>query len=109
MAFAVLAPQLLEQESREGKGKWGSATGVQGDERVARTEVPGWGYCGRPGVVPSGSVTTGHYRGRRATTREGREEFEECGRLVWKQMEEMRVEWERRLGPLVWQDESLDV
>ncbi|USW52014.1 Putative NAD(P)-binding domain superfamily [Septoria linicola] len=100
MAFAVLAPQLMEQESREGKGKWGSATSVQGDERVARTEVEGWGYCGKPGVIPPGSATNGLYRERKETTRESREEFEELGRGVWKEMEEMRNVWERRLGPL---------
>lgn len=100
MAFAVLAPQLVEQESREGKGKWGSATSVYGDERVARTQVQGWGYCGTPGVVPPGSVTKGHYRGLQETTRERREEFEEVGRQVWKKMEEMRVQWEARLGPI---------
>lgn len=100
MAFAVLAPQLVEQESREGKGKWGSATSVHGDERVARTQVQGWGYCGTPGVVPPGSVTKGHYRGLQETTRERREEFEEVGRQVWKKMEEMRVQWEARLGPI---------
>jgi len=62
--------------------------------------VQGWGYCGTPGVVPPGSVTKGHYRGLQETTRERREEFEEVGRQVWKKMEEMRVQWEARLGPI---------
>lgn len=103
-AFAILAsrPQLPEQEERDGKGKWGSAVTVYGDERVARTEVEGWGFCGKPGVVPQGSVTgkTGRYRGFRETTKEAREEFEETGRQAWKELEEMRTEWEARLGPL---------
>ncbi|PIA94134.1 3-keto-steroid reductase [Cercospora beticola] len=100
MVFAVLSPQIIELEEREGKGKWGSAANNRGEERVARTEVEGWGYCGKPGVVPPGSATTGLYAKRRETTKESREEFEEIGRQVWKEMEAMRVDWERRLGPL---------
>lgn len=102
--FAVVAhaSQLPDLEQREGKGKWGSATGVQGDERVARTEVEGWGFCGKVGAVPQGSVNgpVGRYRGRRETTKERREAFEESGREVWKGLERMRVEWEGRLGPI---------
>ncbi|PPJ61362.1 hypothetical protein CBER1_09454 [Cercospora berteroae] len=100
MVFAVLSPQIIELEEREGKGKWGSAANNRGDERVARTEVEGWGYCGKPGVVPPGSATTGLYAKRKETTKESREEFEEIGRQVWREMEAMRVDWERRLGPL---------
>ncbi|KAK5174046.1 3-keto-steroid reductase [Saxophila tyrrhenica] len=97
--YAVLAPpdQLPELEEREGKGKWGSACDVFGHERVARTEIEGWGYGGELGARPSGSVPysrTGH----KEATRESREEFEETGRKVWREMEEMRVEWEKRLG-----------
>ena len=109
MAFTVLSPELLEAERVEGKGKWGSATSVQGDERVGRTEVQGWGFCGKIGVVPPGSVTKGHYRGLQATTRERREEFEEVGRQAWKLMEEMRGEWEKRLGPVGQDRSSVDV
>lgn len=101
MVHTVLAPvdQLEDVEAREGKGKWGSATSVFGDERVARTEVEGWGFCGRPGVVPSGSISgkTGRYRGSKETTREMREQFEEEGRQVWLEMELLRKEWQERL------------
>ncbi|KAK0928605.1 3-keto-steroid reductase [Friedmanniomyces endolithicus] len=98
--FCALSPpeQLADLEAREGKGKWGSSTGVYGEERVARTEVPGWGYCGVPGVVPEGSVTTGMWRGRVEGSREGREGFEVEGARVWREMEELRREWEERLG-----------
>ena len=102
--FAALAPfsQLPDQEEREGKGKWGSATGRSGDERVARTETEGWGFCGRVGVVPPGSVTgiVGRYHGHRQTTQEMREQFEDDGWKVWRDMEELRVQWESRLGPV---------
>ncbi|KAK3115178.1 3-keto-steroid reductase [Teratosphaeriaceae sp. CCFEE 6253] len=97
--FAALSPesQLPSLETEDGKGKWGSSTGVYGDERVARTEVEGWGFCGVVGRVPPGSVTTGRWRGRTEMTREGREDFEEQGRRVWREMEELRQMWEERL------------
>jgi 3-keto steroid reductase len=101
-AFAVLSPQLPDLEQRDGKGKWGSAVNVSGDERVARTEVDGWGFSGRVGNIPDGSVVglKGRYRGLKRVTEESRKEFEEVGREVWKEMERMREDWEARLGPL---------
>lgn len=104
-AFLAVSPpsQLLAEEARDGKGKWGSSTDVNGNERVGRTEVEGWGYCGEVGKVPRGSVIsksvfTGKYRGHRETTREMREQFEDDGRRAWKDMEELRLDWEARLG-----------
>ena len=60
-----------------------------------RTQVQGWGYGGKLG-------STSHFdqRGRRGTkdlTTEEKEEFEELGREAWKQMEQLREEWEERL------------
>ncbi|KAM0716326.1 hypothetical protein Q7P37_007771 [Cladosporium fusiforme] len=100
--FCVLAPaaQLEDLETRDGKGKWGSAINQAGHERVARTETEGWGYCGRVGEVPSGSVVgkTGRWSGMKVTGGEEREEFEVVAREVWREMEELREEWEQRLG-----------
>lgn len=100
--FCALAPepQLADLEARDGKGKWGSAISAGGDERVARTEVAGWGFCGEVGKVPSGSVSglKGRKRGMRETGREEREEFEVLGWNVWAEMEEMRRAWEARVG-----------
>jgi 3-keto steroid reductase len=100
--YAALSPpsQLPAMEETDGKGKWGSSTDVFGNERVARTEVDGWGFGGRVGEVPRGSVsgTVGRYKGWRELTREGREEFEDQGRRVWREMEELRETWEGRLG-----------
>nr|POE47231.1 3-keto-steroid reductase [Quercus suber] len=102
VVHTVLAPaaHLEEVEVREGKGKWGSVITVYGDERVGRTEVEGWGFCGKPGVAPSGSVvgTAGRHRARLETTREMKEKFEDDGRIVWKEMELLRKEWQERLG-----------
>ena len=98
----ALSPHIPEQEQREGKGKWGSATSVFGDERVGRTEVEGWGFTGVPGDVPSGSVTAkiGRYRDLKDTDDRLRQDFEESGRQAWKEMEQLRHEWEERLGPV---------
>ena len=36
--------------------------------------------------------------GHKAATKESREDFEDAGRKVWTEMEELRVKWEDRLG-----------
>ena len=108
--YTVLSPanQLPSAEESDGKGKWGSATDVLGNERVARTETEGWGFCGVPGKVPAGSVRGGRYRKMRETTKEVREEFEEAGRGAWRELEGMRKEWEGLLGPINLED-SVDL
>ena len=77
-------------------GKWGSATDSEGNERVERTEVAGWGWDGRP---ETSSVTRlrGRMRGAKDLTKADREKFEELGKECWKEMERMRVDWEERL------------
>ena len=97
--FAALAPphQLADLETREGKGKWGSASDVFGNERVVRTEIEGWGFGGELGSVPSGSVAAKRL-GYKQTTKEMREDSEEAGTQAWREMEELRMEWEKRLG-----------
>lgn len=101
--WVCLAPdsQLRAREVHEGKGKWGSVVDTQGNEGVKRTEVEGWGFNGIPGDVPPGSVSgkQGRYRERRPTTKESREHFEEHGMLAWREMEDLRTAWEKRLGP----------
>ncbi|KAK4554656.1 3-keto-steroid reductase [Recurvomyces mirabilis] len=100
--YAALSPtsQLPGQEEVDGKGKWGSSTDVFGGERVARTEVDGWGFAGVVARVPAGSVAgrMGRRKGWREMSVERREEFEVEGREVWRDMEALRVEWEGRLG-----------
>jgi len=96
--WLALAPQtqLDAMEEEGGPGKWGSSTDTSGHERVARTEVEGWGYGGLVGE--KGEGRKGRMRGAKDLTREGKEEFEELGRLCWKKMEELREEWEERLA-----------
>jgi len=104
---ALASPETLDSMEAEtadgtsgGKGKWGSAADVWGEERVERTEVTGWGYGGRVVETPIGR-RKGRWRDAVDLTKERREEFEEVGRKCWKAMEELRVQWEGRVDEIV--------
>ena len=85
--------EIEDMETEAGKGKWGTSCDWLGRERVMRTGVSGWGSGGRVG---EGRVVSARGRGDVGVlTREKREEFEETARECWKQMEELRVFWER--------------
>ncbi|KAL1957795.1 hypothetical protein VTO42DRAFT_5513 [Malbranchea cinnamomea] len=78
-----------------GKVKWGSSCDRLGRESVVCTEVEGWGFGG----VIGGPVLEQDKRRRRKRgavnlTAEQRVEFEELGRKCWREMEELRVQWE---------------
>ncbi|KAB2579413.1 hypothetical protein BFW01_g6265 [Lasiodiplodia theobromae] len=94
--WLALASQetLDETEAHEGKGKWGSSTDRAGHERVARTEVEGWGWGG---IVGEATNRKGRRRGAVDLKEGDREEFEELGRTCWKEMEELREQWEGRV------------
>ncbi|KAG9637173.1 3-ketosteroid reductase-like protein, partial [Aureobasidium melanogenum] len=96
-----LAPfsSLASQESTEGKAKWASSTDVFGNERVVRTEVAGWGWGGMVGEKADGKMrlSANRWRGQKDVTKESREEFEVLGQRVWREMEELRETWEKRL------------
>jgi 3-keto steroid reductase len=107
-----LAPQAELNEAEEisetkgskkqgvGKGKWGSGSDWLGNEAIYRTEVGGWGFSGRLGeeaVGGDGKKRLGRKKGAEALTEEARVDFEVLGREVWKQMEELRGQWEDRL------------
>jgi 3-keto steroid reductase len=91
-----------ELEEMEGNGmrkiKWGSATDRSGEERVMKTEVPGWGWDGQVENVKSGERRKGRKRDAVDSTKESREEFEVLGGECWKEMESLRKEWEDILG-----------
>ncbi|KZF24835.1 hypothetical protein L228DRAFT_265346 [Xylona heveae TC161] len=102
MVWLALAPQerLDNMEHNDGPGKWGTATDAFGRERVSRTDVDGWGYGGVPGEV-SGlgpERIKGRRRGAKDLTPEMRQEFEDLGRSCWKEMEDLRLDWEKRLA-----------
>lgn len=91
--------ELAVYESVGRKSKWGSSADVFGKERVVRTEVEGWGWSGRVGERADGSLRNkrGRWRGLKEVDAESREEFEVLGQRVWREMEALRVDWERRL------------
>ncbi|KAF2860649.1 3-ketosteroid reductase-like protein [Piedraia hortae CBS 480.64] len=93
----ALAPasELEALEGDNGKGKWGTATDVWGRDRVARTEVGGWGFGGVVGAVPPDSETSSIARWKtwRETDSGMRERFEDLGRKCWQEMEDLRVKW----------------
>jgi 3-keto steroid reductase len=79
------------------KAKWGSSTDRWGNERVRRTEVGGWGWRGVVGETDV-DLMKGRKKGMVTLTLEQREEFEAMGARCWRKMEELRREWEKRLG-----------
>lgn len=96
---ALLDQDELQKIEENGlaRAKWGSAINPSGDERVMKTEVPGWGWQGKVDENPS----TGRL-GRKSdavdVTSEEIEEFEIQGGKVWEKMEALRKEWEGILG-----------
>lgn len=62
-----------------------------GRERVVNTEVEGWGVGGLVTAKGDG------LKGLETVSEEERMEFEHLGGQCWKEMEELREEWERRL------------
>ncbi|KAF2103715.1 3-ketosteroid reductase-like protein [Rhizodiscina lignyota] len=97
---SVLAQLEIDAEGESRKGKWGSAIDIWGNERVARTEVEGWGWAGAVGEGAewrSGMGKRARWRHARDLTEEKRVEFEESGREVWAEMERLRKDWEKRL------------
>lgn len=74
--LALTAQEELDAVEAEGKAKWGSSADRTGNARVIRTEVEGYGVQGESGAM---------------------QEFGELGRECWRQMEELRGEWEERI------------
>ncbi|MCJ1401260.1 3-keto-steroid reductase [Xylographa trunciseda] len=96
--LALAAQETLDGlEAEGGLGKWGSATDASGSERVRRTQVDGWGYGGKVGQGREFG-SRGRRRDAKDLTVEDREAFEDLGREAWREMEALRVEWEKRLG-----------
>ncbi|KUL91285.1 hypothetical protein ZTR_01785 [Talaromyces verruculosus] len=109
LVWLALSPQstldAAEKPYRDrggGHAKWGSSTDFWGRPIVASTETDGWGYGG---VVDGEFVVEAdkarrRRRGMKVATAEDRVRFEEVGRECWRQMEELRVEWDGLLDTL---------
>lgn len=62
------------------------------------TEVDGWGYGGVVGpAVLEEDKRRRRKVGAKDLTAEEKLEFEELGRRCWREMEELRVQWEKLL------------
>ena len=96
--WLALADDELLDDMGGSKSKWGSATDTSGEERVMRTFVPGWGWDGTLALAEESKKKTGRTRHAVEVTKESREEFEVVGSQAWKEMEELRKEWEAVLG-----------
>lgn len=81
-----------------GRAKWGSSCDLVGRDQPASTEVDGWGHGGVVGdAVVQADRERRRKRGAVDLTGDDRERFEELGRECWRQMEELRVTWDRLL------------
>lgn len=81
-----------------GRVKWGSSCDRLGRESVVCTEVEGWGYGGVVGgPVTEADKARRRKRGAADLTAEDKVEFEELGRKCWREMEELRVQWDEIL------------
>lgn len=99
---------LTDDEVLEDMGgssiKWGSSVDRRGEERVKMTEIEGWGWNGQTGAkaqlhgLSSGEKRLGRRRNAVDVTQKELVEFEETGIEVWRQMEELRNDWDRRLS-----------
>jgi 3-keto steroid reductase len=106
-AWTVLEEQSRLESLHAERTKWGSSCSRFGVAVVKATEVEGWGWEGEgeDTNILSADTAVGVMRkvvGRKGTrvptTRESREEFEALGAHCWKEMEQLRHEWEAILG-----------
>ncbi|KAL8769308.1 MAG: hypothetical protein Q9209_004690 [Squamulea sp. 1 TL-2023] len=88
--------ELDAVEDNAGAGKWGSAIDWQGEERVSRTEVQGWGIGGEVGDN-AGLPKSSRPREVEDLSEEDKERFVLPGRKCWQSMEHLRAEWEELL------------
>ena len=80
------------------RSKWGSATDRWGTPKVVRTDVEGWGLDGSGERIDWwGKGGWGRIRGAQDATKEDVETFVTEGARAWRDIEELRMEWEGRL------------
>lgn len=78
-----------------GHAKWGSSVNRCGIDSPASSEVEGWGHGGVVGTaVVEEDRLRRRKRGARDLTAEEKQHFEELGRRCWREMEELRIQWE---------------
>ena len=92
---AIDAEEAPYRQAGGGKVKWGSTSTLFGTGGYASTETDGWGHggvIGRP--VVEADRRRQRKRGAIDLTRDDKEHFEDMARQCWKQMEELRIQWD---------------
>lgn len=92
--WVALADEQTVDSMHIKDSKWGSGTDRSGNERVLKTDVPGWGWNGTVEETKGCEQRIGRRKNGVDVTKEMREEFEVLGGKCWKQMEDLRREWE---------------
>lgn len=103
-AKATVWVALQDQGALDAAGadrvKWGSSSDRSLAVDVKKTEVEGWGWEGRPEDAAADTAVgvlhklRGRKHGAVDVTAEDIVRFEELGAECWRQMEELRAEWE---------------
>lgn len=97
--LALASQETLDSmERRYGVAKFSSAVDQWAEERVERVEVEGWGYGGKVEDAAIVKTRKGRMRGQEPVTEDELREFTELGTECWKQMEELRTDWETRIA-----------
>lgn len=92
------AAEAPYQQAGGGRVKWGSGSSLFGVAACNSTETDGWGHGGIVGKpVVEADRQRRRKRGAIDLTREDKEQFEELGRQCWKQMEDLRIQWDEIL------------
>ncbi|POS87195.1 hypothetical protein EPUL_001975 [Erysiphe pulchra] len=91
----ALADYKTLDELGSTKVKWGSATDSAGNAMVRKTEVPDWGLDGN---FVTGEMNDEGNRGSGVVSKDSIEAFELISAECWKNMEELREQWETTLG-----------
>ncbi|RKF60082.1 3-keto-steroid reductase [Erysiphe neolycopersici] len=91
--IALVDNKILD-EIGSTKVKWGSATDSAGNAIIRKTEVPDWGLDGN---VVTGEMNDGRKRGSDAVSKDSIEAFELLSAECWKNMEELRQQWQTTL------------
>jgi len=95
--WVALADEETVNSMHIHRSKWGSATDRSGNERVMKTDVPGWGWNGTVKAAKEGDnkqQRIGRRKNAVDVSKEAREDFEVQAGKCWRQMEDLRKEWE---------------
>ena len=100
--LALVSKDELDEKSRTGQAKWGSAIDRWGNCRVEKTDVDSWGVDGSGKEIDwwcrTIFGTLGRAPGFKDATKEDVETFVADGARAWREMEELRQTWDGLLG-----------